>query len=110
MTRKCKHILYDLSKITSDSHKTAVREKCQHFMNCAEKLKFTESAKLEKNFKALYEFVTPILNKYGLQELIGCERETSVCDKGSSGFEKGTSVCQKETSGCEDTTSGCLVN
>ncbi|KAG5863183.1 hypothetical protein JTB14_019178 [Gonioctena quinquepunctata] len=79
MTRKCKHILYDLSKITSESYKTAVREKCQHFLNCAAKLKFTESVELEKNFKSLYEFVTPILNEYGLQELTGCEMESSGC-------------------------------
>ncbi|KAG5868945.1 hypothetical protein JTB14_005537 [Gonioctena quinquepunctata] len=79
MTRKCKHILYDLSKITSESYKIAVREKCQHFLNYAAKLKFTESVELEKNFKSLYEFVTPILNEYGLQELTGCEVESSGC-------------------------------
>ncbi|KAG5868443.1 hypothetical protein JTB14_032559 [Gonioctena quinquepunctata] len=79
MKRKCKHILYDLSEITSDSHKTAVREKCHFFLNCAAKLKFSESVELEKNFKSLLEFVTPILNEYGLQELTGCEMKTSDC-------------------------------
>ncbi|KAG5868449.1 hypothetical protein JTB14_032565 [Gonioctena quinquepunctata] len=79
MTETCNHILYDLSKISSDSDKTSVKKKCQNFLDCAKKLNSTETEELENMFESFYEFVSPILKEYGMQTLIGYEMKNYGC-------------------------------
>ncbi|KAG5863212.1 hypothetical protein JTB14_028211 [Gonioctena quinquepunctata] len=69
LVRKCNHILYDLTKIPTESDRFIVRKKCQKFLDFSENLDFTEIVELEKKFKSCYESISPILKENSMHEL-----------------------------------------
>ncbi|XP_074027542.1 heat shock cognate 71 kDa protein isoform X2 [Leptinotarsa decemlineata] len=69
LQEKCQHILYDLDRISNESDRNLVEEKCEMFLDYSENLDFIESEELESHFSTFYTAVSHILNVNQLQQL-----------------------------------------
>ncbi|KAG5883021.1 hypothetical protein JTB14_020126 [Gonioctena quinquepunctata] len=67
--KQCNRILYDLTKIPSESDRTFVQKQCQEFLDFSENLDFIEIVKLEKKFSSCNESMSHILDKHHMKAL-----------------------------------------
>lgn len=63
LDKQCRHVLYDIHKISSPSDRDFVKERCQQFLRDADTLDFTEIEALEAKFAVYNNSVSDILQK-----------------------------------------------
>ncbi|XP_018563995.1 heat shock 70 kDa protein [Anoplophora glabripennis] len=63
LDKQCRHVLYDIEKISSESDKVFVKERCEGFLRDVNTLDFTEIEKLEAKFAVFNNSVSNILMK-----------------------------------------------
>ncbi|KAJ8940284.1 hypothetical protein NQ314_010758 [Rhamnusium bicolor] len=66
---RCRHLLYDLKKISSSTDKDFVEKSCKEFLEFTKELNFTDIDRLEAKFATFHNSILSILKDNCMLEL-----------------------------------------